>query len=134
MAVGQGPDPFLPVSVSHQAVSEIKESVKMMGPVKSGGAHAIATAAAIVGFGIKKTGECSETTNDIPGTRVNVRMPGKVSISCGLPRGSIVVNWSREMKSFHTHSLYRREVHPAINPAMASSRNGPSFDNIPGFF
>jgi hypothetical protein len=37
-------------------------------------------------------------------------------------------------ESFHTQSLYKREVQPAINPAMASSRKGPSSDNIPGFF
>ena len=82
----------------------------------------------------KKDRDCRKKTDDISCNRVQVRSAGKQFQILRLPKRKDSRKLQEGYKGSHTHSLYNREVQPAINPATASSRKGPSVERIPGFF
>src|SRR5665647_2936105 len=82
----------------------------------------------------KKNRQRDNGSDDITSKRVYVRVFGKILEILRFSEREYCCKLEQRDKSFHTHSLYNREVQPAINPAIASSRNGPSIDKIPGFF
>ncbi len=82
----------------------------------------------------KEDGDGSEAPDHVPGQRVEPGAAGKKRKVLRFSQREDGGELEEGEEGAHRHSLYRREVQPAIRPATASSRNGPRRARMPGFF
>ena len=124
---------FLPVAVRHQAVAEVEEAVEMVGPGDEedqgnrdcGGNGMVCD---------EEDGDGRKAPDHVPCQRVEPGVAGKLIEVLRFPEREDGGKLQEGEDGAHRHSLYRREVQPAIRPATASSRNGPRRARMPGFF